>query len=74
MKIIHLHVIWRRREHHKQKVINWLTTIIGWFQLVCFLYVAYHAILMADHGDIEKSINWALIALIIKPYGPRIKD
>jgi hypothetical protein len=67
------HILWRDREKHKQFVISWLTWAMGWFQLVCFAYVAVNAIMMAMEHN-EKAIEWSLIALIIKPYGPKVKE
>lgn len=63
----------RRFDKHREFVCSIMDAAASWFQLLCFLYVAAHAILMAHDGDTEKSINWALVALIIKPFGSPIK-
>ena len=64
---------WSRIKLHKQFVNEIMEFVVYWFQLGCFFYIALHVILMAHAGDSEKSINWALIALIIKPWGKEIK-
>ena len=58
---------------HREFLWSCLEVVGGWFQLICFLYVAINVILMADAGETEKSINWALVALIIKPFGRPVK-
>ena len=73
-KINRRDVDWRDKGRHKQFIIDVFTKIIAIFQLLCFLYVAVNAIIMANNGQTDKCIEWSLVALIIKPYGDKIKD
>ncbi len=65
---------WKDREKHRLFLRSTMELATAWFQLICFLYVAMESILMAMSGDHEKSINWALVAIIIKPYGNKVEN
>lgn len=65
---------WNNREKHRQFIRGLFEITVDWFQFLCFLYVAVESIRMAAEGDHEKSINWALVAIIIKPYGNRVEN
>lgn len=47
----------RRRSH----------MLFTWFHFLCYCYVCFEVIKMAYDGNTEKSINWGLIAILIKP-------
>ena len=40
---------------------------IAWFHFGCYLYVCSAVVIMAAKGQTEKSINWGLIAILMKP-------
>ena len=51
--------------HHKLR--NKSHVLFTWFHFLCYVYVCIHVIEMAYLGQTEKSINWGLIAILIKP-------
>ena len=55
IKAVHTHI--RRNSH----------VLFTWFHFYAYIYVCINVILMAYRGETEKSINWGLIAVLIKP-------
>lgn len=41
--------------------------LFTWFHFGCYVYVCIQVIRMAYEGSTDKSINWGLIAILIKP-------
>lgn len=41
--------------------------VIAWFHFGCYLYVCTNVVIMAAREQTEKSINWGLIAILMKP-------
>jgi hypothetical protein len=41
--------------------------LFTWFHFACYVYVCCQVIHMAYRGETDKSINWGLIAILIKP-------